>query len=242
MPNSIKDYRNLIEQPWGKMFYDQIYSQLNLDNSTGLNILDFGAGFCVTANHYAKYHNVIAVEPNSKMVDLRIQENNYNLINKDIEYIKTLDSNTFDIVICHNVLEYAKNKSKIIEELIRVLKPNGKLSIIKHNLIGKVFSSAVFTDSPQTALQLLNDNFDNSKSSFGNCDAYSNDSLISTCRKNGIRCEEIYGIRTFFALSSNNEIKYTDNWYKNMLELESAVSIIDEYKKVAFYNHLIFTK
>ena len=30
MSNSIKDYRNLIEQPWGKMFYYLIFRQLNL--------------------------------------------------------------------------------------------------------------------------------------------------------------------------------------------------------------------
>lgn len=74
MPSTISDYRNLIEQPWGKMFYDLIFSQLNLTDKIKLNILDFGAGFCVTANYYAANHNVIAVEPSSDMYNLRVCE------------------------------------------------------------------------------------------------------------------------------------------------------------------------
>lgn len=30
MPSSINDYRKLIEQPWGKMFYDALFRQLDL--------------------------------------------------------------------------------------------------------------------------------------------------------------------------------------------------------------------
>ena len=68
MPDSIEDYRNLIEQPWGKMFYDMIFRQLNLPKDKKLNILDYGAGFCVTASYYAENHNVTAYEPNPEML------------------------------------------------------------------------------------------------------------------------------------------------------------------------------
>ena len=27
---TIKDYRNMVEQPWGKMFYEMIYKQRNI--------------------------------------------------------------------------------------------------------------------------------------------------------------------------------------------------------------------
>ena len=43
MPSSINDYRQLIEQPWGTMFYDTLFRQLNLSEKHPLNILDFGA-------------------------------------------------------------------------------------------------------------------------------------------------------------------------------------------------------
>lgn len=53
---------------------------------------------------------------------------------------------------------------------------------------------------------------------------------------------ETYGIRAFFGLSSNNEIKYTEEWYNAMLELETRAAAMDEYRKIAFFHHLIFQK
>ncbi len=117
MPSSKEDYRQLIDQPWGRMFYDMVLRQLDLSDDVPLRILDFGAGFCVTANHYAGHHKVTAVEP------------------------------------------------------------------------GKVL-----------------------------------------------------GIRTFFALSPNSNVKFTQAWYDKMLELEMKTCDVDKYKNVSFFHHLIFHK
>ena len=226
MPSSIKDYRELIEQPWGRMFYEMIYRQLSIPDNAKLNILDYGAGFCVTANQYAKNHNVTAVEPNNDMLNMRIKDNDFTLINGDIEILKDMPSGNFDLVLCHNVLEYVPDKEIILKELTRVLKQGGKLSIVKHNLAGRILAYAVFGDDPKSALELLNKSRDDEGSMFGSRDTYSNDYLINNSDKLGLMIYNIYGIRTFFALSSNDKIKYTDEWYKN----------------IAFFNHLIFTK
>lgn len=242
MPNSVKDYRELIEKPWGRMFYDMIYNQLDLRDDKQLDILDFGAGFCVTANHYAKNHNVTAIEPSNDMLSIRLKENDFTLINGGIEIVKDMPSDSFDLVICHNVLEYVPDREIIIKELSRVLKPNGKLSIVKHNLAGRILAYAVFGDNPESALELLNKSEDNEANAFGSRNTYRNEDLISCCCSHGLKVDRIYGIRTFFALSSNDDIKYTDEWYNNMLELEMKTCDILEYKNIAFFNHLIFTK
>ena len=75
MSGSIANYRSMVEQPWGKMFYEQIFDQLVLPSDKRLNILDFGAGFCITSGHYAKDHDVTSVEPNEEMYSLRVSEN-----------------------------------------------------------------------------------------------------------------------------------------------------------------------
>jgi len=239
MSNSIKDYRIMVEQPWGRMFYDLIYRQLNIEDDKRKKILDFGAGFCITSSHYAKVHEVIAVEPNEEMYSMRVS-GDYNLITEGIDYIKNIEDNSFDFVFCHNVLEYTDDKENILKELLRVLKPGGTLSIIKHNLYGRVMGSAVLSDNPSAALDLLSD--DNTENSmFGNRSVYDNKYLIDLFEGEAV-LKKIYGIRAFFGLSSNNEIKYTDEWYQKMLELESKASEIDEFVKIAFFNHLIFNK
>ena len=318
MASAVENYRNMVEQPWGRMFYDQIFRQLVIPGEPRKRILDFGAGFCLTAGHYAKEHDVIAVEPSSEMLELRVRgaepaggaatsagaeasatdaqpeeaaaetsagaeasatdaqaaataagaetaENPaggaaataagaeaataakgaapagdpFTLVAQGVEYLATLEDSSFDVVICHNVLEYVDDKEKILEELVRVLKPGGILSIIKHNLLGRAFASAVMADDPQAALDLLNDTVETSM--FGKRTVYTNE-YLDQCFSGRMKLTESFGIRAFYGLSSNNEIKYTDEWYQAMLALETKASTMEEFRKVAFFNHLLFTR
>jgi len=239
MSDAIKNYRSMVDQPWGRMFYEMIYKQLDLSDCKKLKILDFGAGFCITADHYAKSHDVTAVEPNDEMRALRVGDNPYTLVGGGIDYLRDLDADSFDLVICHNVLEYADDKEAILKHLVRVTKPGGILSVVKHNLYGRVMATAVMSDDPKSALSLLDQGAENSM--FGKRDVYSNE-WITDLLKDEMTLIDTYGIRTFFGLSSNNDIKYTDDWYQSMLELETKACSMDEYRKVAFFNHLIFAK
>lgn len=236
---TIIDYRNMVEQPWGRMFYDLIFRQLSISNDKRSKILNFGAGFCITADHYAKDHDVTAVEPGEEMHELRVNTCDYTLVPEGIDFLRGIEDNTFDVVICHNVLEYVDDMSGVLTQLIRVLKPGGILSIVKHNEYGKTFAYAVLNDNPAAALDVLNKCTEDS--AFGNRNVYSNEFLADFFADDA-ELKDVYGIRTFFGLSSNNEIKFNEEWYSNMLELETKAGVIDEYKKVAFYNHLIFRK
>lgn len=239
MAGTIKDYRKMVEQPWGRMFYDLIYRQLSIPDDKRAKILDFGAGFCLTAGHYAEKHDVIAVEPNEEMYSLRLTGNDYILVTEGLDYLKTVEDASMDVVICHNVLEYAEEKEEILRNLCRVLKPGGILSVIKHNLYGRVMGSAVLGDNPKAALDLLDAVAEDSM--FGNREVYSNE-YITGFLSGEMILDKIYGIRAFFGLSSNNEVKYTDEWYASMLELETRAGSMEEFRKVAFFNHLIFRK
>ena len=239
MSDAIKNYRNMVDQPWGRMFYELIYRQLDIKDDRKLRILDFGAGFCITADHYAGFHDVIALEPNDEMRLFCVKNNPYVLVDKGIDHLMTMEDDSFDLVICHNVLEYTTDKAKILDQLVRVTKPKGILSIVKHNLYGRVMASAVLSDDPKMALSLLNQEDENSM--FGKRDVYSNEWLIKLLEEK-MDLVDTYAIRTFFGLSSNNDIKYTGDWYQSMLELETKACSIDEYKKVSFFNHLIFKK
>lgn len=206
-----------------------------------MKILDFGAGFCVTANHYSKHHTVTAVEPNDEMIKLSIQDNHFDIIHGGIEALSNYADNSFDFVICHNVLEYVSDKELILKELTRVLKPSGKLSIVKHNLMGRIVANAVFSDDPKAALNLL-EHGDDDKCMFGKRDTYDDEFIIELGQKYGLSMENLFGVRTFFALSKNNDIKFTPEWYDNMLELEMRTCDLCEYKNFSFFHHLIFRK
>lgn len=57
-----------------------------------------------------------------------------------------------------------------------------------------------------------------------------------------ISIEKVLGIRTFFALNPNNEIKYNPDWQEKVFKLEMKVSNMDDYKDIAFYNHILLKK
>jgi SAM-dependent methyltransferase len=240
--DSVKEYVALVKAPWGKMFYDLLFVQLGIPQSLKLNILDFGSGLGVTANHFAKRHDVTAVEPNDEMITSSQRENPYTQIHGGIEKISAFEDNTFDIVFCHNVLEYIEDKEPIIAELLRVLKPGGTLSVVKHNRAGRVFNIAIFKNDPKKAIEQLDENANDKSNYLGTQYIYSNGDLNAMVTQHGGKIYKTLGMRAFYALGQDNTVKYTDEWYQNMLSLEEKVQAIDEYKNAAFFNHVFIAK
>ena len=56
--------------------------------------------------------------------------------------------------------------------------------------------------------------------------------LLTTC----------YGIRTFWDLQQNQEKHELADWQDEMVRLEMRVSQMDEFRNIAFFHHLLFTK
>lgn len=149
---------------WEKLLKRILWSQLG--EIKGKRILDFGSGLGITANHYAKGNTVIAIEPSEESVNVRCTENEYEQIIGSLDKLRKLPDESFDLIFCHNVLEYASEREKIIKEFYRVLKPNGTLSIVKHNRLGRVMQMAVLLNDFTSANNLL-DGKDGMTSKFG---------------------------------------------------------------------------
>lgn len=57
-----------------------------------------------------------------------------------------------------------------------------------------------------------------------------------------VNIEKVLGIRTFYALHPNNEIRFNPIWQEKMFELEMKVSDIEDYINISFYNHVLLKK
>ena len=153
MNNDLKVYVENMKKPWSVMFYRLIWEQLPQLNAS--KILDFGSGLGITANHLAKNNDVVAIERNADMAEIRICENSYKQIIGDIEQLRDQEDDSFDVVVCHNALEYSKERKDIFREFYRVLKPNGIISIVKHNHAGRIMQKAIFENNLDEAIMLL---------------------------------------------------------------------------------------
>jgi len=93
-------------------------------------VLDFGSGNGITADYFAIDNEVIAIEPDKKMLQDRFTENDYIQIEEDMRELKNFQDESFDVILCHNIFEYADKREEIIKEFSRILKTNGYLSSI----------------------------------------------------------------------------------------------------------------
>lgn len=232
----IQQYKQMLEQPWGKIQYEITFAQL--EHIKERKILDFGSGFGLVSQFLAKNNEVVAIEPQQEML-FAYSNNSYEKILGSLEQVKKFESESFDIVLCHNVLEYIDENCRVnyLSELKRVLKRDGKLSIIKHNQVGKIMQAVVFSNDVDQALDLLNGNEFKSVS-FSQGTTYTIDELLQMSK---MKLENYQAIRTFYSLQMN-EVKMKDNWLEKMTEIELAVCDLYPYKDISFLQHVWLVK
>ncbi|MFC3928332.1 class I SAM-dependent methyltransferase [Streptococcus caprae] len=235
MPN-IDTYREMLAQPWGKIQYEITLAQLA--HIKGLNILDFGAGFGIVSQFLSKHNTVTAVEPNAEML-FADEAQTFTKILGSLEKLDNIADETFDLICCHNVLEYIAPDERplYLNAFRRLLKPGGQLSIIKHNTVGKVLQSVVFSNDVDTALQLLKGG-DFKSLSFAQGKTYDIAELVEISQ---LALEDYQGIRTFYSLQPNT-FKTEADWLEKMTTIELAVCNEKPYKDISFLQHVWLRK
>lgn len=114
-------------------------------------ILDIGAGLGHLAIKLAEQgHHITCVEPSSEMM-LQAQENiaeqlpdnTIRFIESSLQGLPEHLNDTFDLVICHAVLEWLAQPEQAIALLMQWLKPKAYLSLMAYNLNGIVMRNLV---------------------------------------------------------------------------------------------------
>lgn len=222
---------------WEQLQKKITYHQLSFIH--GKRILDFGSGHGVMASLLAKDNEVIAIEPNQKMLENMNYQNHFVQKVGGFEELKTFSDQSFDVIVCHNVLEYVDNREQIIKEFYRLLKDDGYLSIVKHNRLGRVMQMVVLLNRFETAHQLL-DGQNSYAQDFGEIHYYDDEDICQI--ENGFRIKKSYGIRTFYDLQQDQDIQKDNDWQNKMIDIEEKVSTIPELKAIAFFHHVIYLK
>lgn len=221
---------------WEYLLKRMLWQQLG--DVQGMKILDFGSGEGDTAAHFAQNNDVTAVEPWADMLSRRA-EGAYTQLQGSIELVAAMPDASFELVICHNVLEYVDNKPAYLTQLGRVVKPGGCLSLAKHNRAGRVMQMAVLLNDFAMANRLL-DGGNGTTSQFGDIRYYEDGDAL--CWLPGFTCEALWGCRTFWDLQQKQECHTDPAWQAQMLALEMRVSQLPQYRDIAFFHHLLLRK
>ena len=234
--SDLEHYRNMLKQPWGKIQYEITFAQLA--HLEGKKILDFGSGFVLVSEFLSRKNKVISVVPNEEMLYAN-SSTSYEKLWGSIDQLVRFTDKSFDLVLCHNVLEYIdpNDRKDYLLEFKRILKDDGLISIIKHNHVGKVLQSVVFANDINQAFSLLNgENFESL--SFASGSTYTIEEILAL---SGLKLEKYLGIRTFYSLQPN-EFKNKENWLEEMTKIELAVCDLKPYKDISFLQHLWLKK
>lgn len=232
------DTRDLCElPPWERLLKRVVWTQLG--QICGKRILDFGSGTGVTANHYAAQNDVVAVEPSEQIAAQRWCDAPYRQIIGSTDVLRGFADGAFDVILCHNVLEYAPDREDIVREFQRLLKPDGRISIVKHNRAGRVMQMVVLLNEFEKAHALL-DGKDGSAAQYGTIRYYEDRQITQWCDR--LHISEVFGIRTFWDLQQDQKCHTDPAWQEKMIEMELRVSQIDRFRDIAFFHHVILDK
>lgn len=223
--------------PWELLLKEMIWQRLSFIHNK--KVLDFGSGLGVTANHFAADNEVVAIEPSDDSIQNRVRDNPYLQEKGSLDILKKMEDGSFDVILCHNVLEYVDNRSAVFKEFARILKDDGILSIVKHNRNGRVMQMVVLLNNFGHANELL-DGLPGHSTEFGTIHYYEDNDIMKW--SDAFSIQEAHGIRTFWDLQQNQEIQKDPEWQQKMLSIETKVSDIDEFKAIAFFHHILLRK
>lgn len=232
-------YKEFLNQPWGKLYYDILFAQLaHIKNK---EVLDFGSGFGLVADFLAQNNQVTAIEPNDEMIAEQKQNFHYHQLQGSLGMLKEIPSARFDLIVCHNVLEYVDEPALYLAEFSRVLKEGGQISLIKHNEVGRIMQTVVFANDTNLALDLLSGkSYQSHTMGMGQATYYEIADLLQKVDIE-LTVQDYQGIRIFYGLQ-DNAVKTADDWREKMLEIELAVCQQSPYRDIAAFQHIWLQK
>ncbi len=237
MTNSMKFYYDYTISPLGQLFYKTVHRQLGDINNK--KVLDFGSGFAFTSNFLAKNNDVTAVEYLQEMIDAAEQRHPFKQLNGDVTQLKQFDNESFDVIILHLVLEFIDEPQNIIDEIVRLLKKDGFVSVVRHNRAGRIIQSVVQDYDIEETRRLLKGS-PSFSSAFGDINYYDNDALLQLSN-NYLKINSVMGVRTIASLCTA-EMMDREDWLTDMLEIEWELLKQQPFVENAYFNHLILAK
>jgi phosphatidylethanolamine/phosphatidyl-N-methylethanolamine N-methyltransferase len=128
-------------------FYDSIFGRAFVDHEhqviegttfrPGQQVLEIGVGTGISLDAYPPYVRIIGIDPSADMlahaVD-KVRENKWGHIelrNGDAHNLDFPD-NTFDWVCTFHVMTVVSDPRRMMDEMIRVCKPGGRIIVISH--------------------------------------------------------------------------------------------------------------
>ncbi|MCX4663256.1 methyltransferase domain-containing protein [Streptomyces sp. SID4919] len=215
-----------------------------------LDVLDTGGGsgnFAVPAAHLG--HRVTVVDPSPDALfalERRAAEAGVEDRVKGVQgdahgLFDVAERDSFDVVLCHGVLEYVDDPAVGVRNAIGALRPSGVLSLLAAGLGGAVLARALaghFTE----ARRALGD----PAGRWGDSDPvprrFTADQLTGLVTAAGLRVDAVHGVRIFADLVPGVLVDTEPGALEALLKLEAAAAEQPAFHSVATQLHVLGTR
>ena len=249
---NIARWKQEMSFPWGKLKYKLV--QANLAKHLGrdqMRILDAGGGNGLDSIPLAAQgHTVDIVDCSQEMLaDVPYQATQVNAQERLTTHLadlgdisKLFPDSHFDLILCHNVLQYIDDVAALFRNLAELLKPGGLMSVVSINRYSTPYHAAFLGDNLTQALAQLDVRTSKCKTSNAVMTSYSADEISELVRKVGLVTEKDYGIRCVCDYWGDNDRKSDPVTCEQIERLEFALTELYPYKLLARYFQIIARK
>lgn len=229
--STFSDYQR---SPWGRLLHDISGAnvQRHLDGEA-LRILDVGGGNGVDAVTFARQgHSVAILDPSVELLDEARTNADAAGVMGLVEFHEAelaaipglFPEAGFDVVLCHNVLQYVDDMKAALEVICSALVPNGLISVMCVNRYSEAYREALQQLRPGAALEKLDTKTIFSGVFKTDVKAYAAEEVSEVLRELGCVVLGRYGVRCVFDYIPNNELKNDPAFFAELERLEHAMS------------------
>ncbi|MGV9777533.1 class I SAM-dependent methyltransferase [Streptosporangium sp. NPDC003464] len=248
-------WREWQDAPWGRLRYSIAEANLlrHLDGLGGepLRILDLAGGDGGDAIRLAaRGHQVTIVDHAPAMLAVATERAAaggvtalINCVEADATDLpRDLANGKFDVVLCHNLLQYMEDIPGTLTSVLAPLKPGGLVSVMAINRHSVSLNIAVREMDPAAALAALDTDQARTQMFNSALTLHTAEEIIPTLRKLGCRDIAHYGIRSFCDYITDDARKHEPDFYADLERLEFATTARPPYMHTARLFQLIAWK
>lgn len=239
-------------EPWNRLKYALTQSNLARHLPPGpLAVLDAGGGNGADSLPLALAgHSVTLVDYSAEMLGVAVRRaDELGLARRVATHIADLTRlhelfprPQFDVVLCHNVVQYVDNAPPLLAALSATLKPGGLLSLISTNRYAAPLRAAFFLGDLQAAFEQLDQPLDRAILFDTPVRHYSADEVRALLPAAGLAHLADYGIRCVYDYWGDNERKRDPAVIAQLDRLEMALTDRHPYKLLARFFQVVAEK
>lgn len=245
-------WRQWQDTPWGRLRYSLAAANLarHLDGRP-LRVLDVAGGNGVDAVRLAEQgHHVTVVDYSTRMLAAAREvagaagvSGRIDCVESDVAKLAdVIDSGSFDLVLCHNLLQYVADPVATLQTVLNPLRPGGLLSVISLNGHSELLRVAIRDMDPVAAAETL-DSDEAWTDTFGTAvRRYTAEQVKAMLSRAGAPVIGHYGIRAVCDYLPDDERKYGMSFFTALERLERTLSDRMPYVHLARFFHLIALK